>query len=287
MRPARLDRAGGSRYLRFRVPLLRPSPAMLALRSLLFNAAFYGWTFVCCFGLLWMLLLPRKGMVAVVRWYLRTLAWLERAIVGIRYEVRGLEHLPASGPYLVGAKHQSMWETMKLHLILGDPAIVLKRELLFLPIWGWYAAKAHMIPVNRGKRGAAIASLVAGAKRVKAEGRPTVIFPQGTRTGVGEYRPYKIGIAILYEELGVPLVPMALNSGLYWPRRRFLRRPGTIVVEFLPAIPPGLPKEEALARLEAVLEDATDRLVTAAGGPPTPRPEPVAPARADAAAAVG
>ncbi|HYC05240.1 MAG TPA: lysophospholipid acyltransferase family protein [Azospirillaceae bacterium] len=259
---------------------------MLVLRSLLFNVVFYLWTIVCCFGILWTLFISRTGMIAVITWYMRTLAWLERTIVGMRYEVRGLEHLPSAGPYLVGAKHQSMWETMKLHILMGDPAIVLKRELLFLPIWGWYAAKSRQIPVSRGKKGQAIASLIEGARRIKAEGRPIVIFPQGTRTAPGEYRPYKIGIALLYEALGLPLVPMALNSGVFWPRRKFLRRPGTITIEFLPAIPPGLPKEEALARLEAVLEEATDRLVTAAGGPATPRPAPAATSTAPAAASV-
>lgn len=249
---------------------------MLILRSLLFNLAFYGWTFICCFGLLWMLLLPRRGMIEVVKWYMRTLFWLERTIIGLDYEVKGLEHLPREGCYLVGAKHQSMWETMKIHLILGDPAIILKRELLFLPIWGWYAAKARMIAVHRGKRGSAIASMVAGARQVCAEGRPIVIFPQGTRTAPGAWRPYKIGIGILYEELGVPIVPMALNSGMFWGRRTFIRRPGTITVEILPPIPPGLTKEAALARLEEVLEPATDRLVTAVGGPVTVRAETVA-----------
>ncbi len=242
---------------------------MLTLRSILFNTAFYIWTTICCFGLLWMLLLPRRGMVEVVKWYMRTLYWLERTIIGLRYEVKGLEHLPKEGCYLVGAKHQSMWETMKIHLILGDPAIILKWELLFIPIWGWYAAKARMIAVRRGKRGSAIASMVAGARRVCEESRPIVIFPQGTRTAPGEYRPYKIGIVALYEQLSVPIVPMALNSGMFWGRRTFIRRPGTITVEFLPPIPPGLPREEAMARLESALEPATDRLVTAVGGPAT------------------
>ncbi|MEE3625826.1 lysophospholipid acyltransferase family protein [Nitrospirillum sp. BR 11752] len=245
---------------------------MLVLRSLVFNIVFYLWTTLWCFGLLWTLVVPHRTMIWGIRGYMRTLNFWERVIIGLKYEVRGREHLPTSGAFLVGAKHQSMWETMKLHLLMDDPAIVLKKELTYIPIWGWYAAKARMIAVDRGKRGAAIQSLLKGAKERVAEGRPIVIFPQGTRTAVGAWRPYKVGIALLYENLGVPLVPMALNSGLFWPRHKFLRRPGTIVIEFLPPIPPGLSKEAALAQLEAVLETATDRLVMAAGGPPTERP---------------
>ncbi|WP_114393286.1 lysophospholipid acyltransferase family protein [Oleisolibacter albus] len=245
---------------------------MLLFRSLLFNLAFYVWTILCCFGLFWMLFIPRRAMIEVVRWYLGTLDWLERHIIGLRWEVKGLEHLPKDGAVLIGAKHQSMWETMKLHLMLADPAIVLKRELLWLPLWGWYAWKADLIPIHRGKRGSAINSLIAGARRMKAQGRPIVIFPQGTRTAPGSYRPYKVGIAVLYEDLGLPLVPMALNSGMFWGRRTFIRKPGTITIEFLPPIPPGLPKETALFELEARLEDASDRLVMAVGGPMTLNP---------------
>lgn len=249
---------------------------MLILRSLLFNLAFYVWTTICCFGLLWMLFIPRRRMIEVVKAYMRTLYWLERRIIGLDYRVTGLENLPKQGAYLVGAKHQSLWETMKIHLILGDPAIILKWELLFIPIWGWYAAKARMIAVRRGKKGSAVASMLAGARRIKEEGRPIVIFPQGTRTAPGEYRAYKIGIGLLYEDLDLPLVPVALNSGMFWGRRSFIRRPGTITVEILPPIPPGLGKEAALSMLEAQVEAASDRLVTAAGGPATPRPEPEA-----------
>ncbi|WP_324864415.1 lysophospholipid acyltransferase family protein [Azospirillum sp.] len=224
-----------------------------------------------CFALLWMLLLPRPQMVAVVKWYLSTVGWLERTLVGIRYEVRGRENLP-DGPFLLAAKHQSAWETMKLHLLVKDPAIILKRELMWIPIWGWYAAKAKMIPVDRGAGGAAIKSLIRNSRPVRDEGRPIVIFPQGTRVAPGTYRPYRIGVGVLYESLKIPIVPMALNAGLYWPRHSFLKRPGTVVVEFLPPIMPGRPRAEAMRELEEELEAASDRLVTAAGGPPTIRP---------------
>lgn len=246
---------------------------MIWLRSLAFNIAFHLWTALMCFSLLWMLLLPRPQMVAVVMWYLRTVGWLERTIVGIRYEVRGRENLP-EGSFILAAKHQSAWETMKLHLLVRDPAIILKRELMWIPIWGWYASKARMIPVDRGAGGAAIRSLIRNSRPVRDEGRPIVIFPQGTRVAPGDYRPYRVGVGVLYESLDIPIVPMALNAGLYWPRRSFLKRPGTVIVEFLPAIPPGRPRAEVMRDLEEALESASDRLVMAAGGPPTSRPAP-------------
>lgn len=261
---------------------------MALLRSLLFNAVFYGWTTVVCFALLWMLLLPRRGMIAVVRWYLGTVAWLERTILGLDFELRGAEKLPRDGAYIFAAKHQSAWETMKLHQITGDPAIVLKRELTWIPIWGWYAIKARMIPVDRAAGGRALSSLVRNARPVAAEGRPIVIFPQGTRTAPGAYRSYRVGVGVLYERLGLPIVPVALNSGLYWPRNGFVKRPGTIVVEVLDPIPPGKPRAQAMAELESRLEAATDRLVVAAGGPATERPprRPLA-AAVDAGAETG
>ncbi len=245
---------------------------MIFLRSLAFNVAFFGWTAFVCVALAWVSLLPRPAMMAIVTWYLGTVAFLERVVLGLRYEVRGLQHLPASGSYLVAAKHQSAWETMKLHLLLSDPAVVLKTELTKIPVWGLFARKTEMIPVDRGARGRAVSSLLEGARKVVAQGRPIVIFPQGTRTAPGVYHNYRIGVGVLYDQLHLPIVPMALNSGLYWPRRAFFKRPGTVVVEFLPPIQPGLQRFEAMIELETRLEAATDRLVVAAGGPPTKRP---------------
>ncbi|WP_448192007.1 lysophospholipid acyltransferase family protein [Azospirillum sp. sgz301742] len=233
-------------------------------------------------GLMWMLLLPRNQMMAVVRWYLRTVAWLERTILDLHYEVRGRENLPASGSYILAAKHQSAWETMKLHALVGDPAVVLKRELTWIPTWGWYARKSRMIAVDRGARGRALTSMIENSKPVRDEGRPIVIFPQGTRVAPGAYSSYRVGVGVLYENLNLPIVPMALDSGLYWPRRSFIKRPGTIVVEILPAIPPGLTRAQVMQELERRLEEATDRLVTAAGGPPTVRPRPGPPESMDA-----
>jgi len=241
---------------------------MTLVRSLLFAAAFYLWTAFLCFALLWMLLLPHRQMIAVVRWYLGTVAWLERAVLGLDYVVKGREKLPRHGGYIIAAKHQSAWETMQLHLIFDDPAIVLKRELLNLPIWGWYARKARMIAIDRGSPAKALRSMVRNAEPVMAEGRPIAIFPQGTRTLPGVKAPYHAGVAMLYERGGIPVVPVALNSGLFWPRRSFLKKSGVITVEILDPIPPGLRRGELMSRLEMVLEAASDRLLEAAGEMP-------------------
>ena len=254
---------------------------MIFLRSLLFNVAYFTWTVFLCLTMAWVSLLPRPAMIATVRWYLRTVAFLERTLLGLRYEVRGTEHLP-QGAYLVAAKHQSAWETMKLHALFFDPAVVLKRELTRIPVWGLFARKAEMIPVDRGARGRAMASLLDGARKVAAKGRPIVIFPQGTRTAPGSYHNYRVGVGVLYEQLNLPIVPMALNSGVFWPRRAFIKRPGTITVEFLPPIQPGRQRFEAMIELESRLEAATDRLVTAVGGPATKRPQPGGGSGADA-----
>lgn len=241
---------------------------MVVLRSLLFNAVMFSWTAILCIALLWALLLPKPAFLAVIRWYLRSLSFLERVILGLDYRVVGLENLPP-GPVLIAAKHQSMWETMKLHLLLDDPAIILKRELLKIPLWGWYARKADQIAVDRGAKGRAIASLIEGAHRIVAQNRPIVIFPQGTRVAPGQDHAYRSGIFALYDALDLPVVPMALNSGAFWGRRSFRKKSGTITVEFLPAIPPGLPREEIATRLKAELEGASDRLLSEATRQPT------------------
>lgn len=234
---------------------------MTFLRSLVFAIAFHVWTGFLCFALLWMLLLPRPKMVGVVRWYLGTVAWMERVILGLDYRLIGRERLPTEGGYIIAAKHQSTWETMQLHLIFDDPAIVLKRELMRIPIWGWYAAKAGMIPVDRGSPTAALRSMVRNAQPVIKQQRPIAIFPQGTRTAPGAKAPYRPGVAMLYEKSGLPVVPVALNSGVFWPRHGFIKKPGTITVEILEPIPPGLSRSALMARLESDLEAASDRLL--------------------------
>ena len=235
---------------------------MMWVRSFIFNVALFGLTAVMCFLMLWALLLPRKQMLWVVHLWLRQVAWIERHIGGITMRVVGAENIP-DGACIIAAKHQSAWETFKLHLLFGDPAIVLKKELLNIPIWGWYLRRSGMIPIDRAAGVQALSGMMQAAHRAAEAGRKIVIFPQGTRVAIGATRPYKSGVTALYRELNLPIVPMALNSGLLWGKNSFTKKPGVITVEFLPPIPAGLPREVVSERLKTELESATERLVSA------------------------
>lgn len=244
---------------------------MSRVRALIYAAWFYPWTALHCIGLLWALPMPKPIFLAAIRYYLRSLSLMERLVLGITYRVEGEEQLP-TGPFIVAPKHQSMWETMKLHLLFRDPAIILKRELLRIPLWGWYATKADLIPVDRGGRSRAIESIVAGARRMAAQGRPIVIYPQGTRAPPGAWMPYKVGVFAIYEALKAPVVPLALNSGIFWSKFNAVRAGGTITLRYLEPIPPGLDRTTFMATLESRLETESDRLVQSLGGPPTQKP---------------
>jgi 1-acyl-sn-glycerol-3-phosphate acyltransferase len=177
--------------------------------------------------------------------------------------VRGAEKLP-QGPCLVASKHQSAWETFALIPLFRDPALLMKRELFWIPFHGWFSHKFEMIPVDRDKGPAALRRMLREARKRVADRREIIIFPEGTRRPPGAPPDYKTGVILLYEALGIPCVPVALNSGVFWPRRSLERRPGTIVVEFLDPIPPGLPKAEFLARLTEAIETASARLLAEA-----------------------
>ena len=235
---------------------------MKRLRSIAFTVAFPLWTGLCCIGLAFGPLLPRKGALAMALLWVRSVAWVERHVLGLNYRVIGRENLPAHGAFIVAAKHQSTFETMKLHLILNDPAIVLKKELLRIPIWGPYLRQTGMIPIDRGAGRKAVGGMLAASEKAKAEGRPIVIFPQGTRVPAGAKRSYKPGVVALYQELGLPILPLALNSGLFWPKTG-MKHGGTVTFSFLPPIEPGMEPDSALSLLEERLEFETDRLVAA------------------------
>ena len=233
---------------------------LVIIRSLLFNALFYLNLLVLLILALPTLVLPRGAILWVVRLWARSNHWLLRNICGITVEWRGRERIP-EGPLLVAAKHQSVWETFALFPLFSDPAFILKRELIWLPFFGWYAWKADMIPVDRGARSQALAAIVAHAKVALARKRQIVIFPEGTRRPPGAPPSYKYGVVHLYAESAVACLPIALNSGLFWPRRSMRRYPGTIIVEFLDPIAPGLDKEAFSQALQQVIESATARLV--------------------------
>lgn len=237
---------------------------MLFLRSLAFNVAFYLVTSIMLVATLPLFfVLPQWFGMGVVREWATTVVWLHRVIVGGRLEVRGLENLPASG-VLVASKHQSFFETFALIPLLKNPTIVMKQQIRWWPIFGQYTIKTGMIHVDRTGKTAALRALSIRAGEEIDKGREIIIFPEGTRRTPGAPPDYQTGIALLYKTLNVPVVPVALNSGLYWPRRSFLRYPGTIVFEFLPAIPPGLDSRAFLKRLESAIEQASDRLMAEA-----------------------
>jgi 1-acyl-sn-glycerol-3-phosphate acyltransferase len=208
---------------------------------------------------------PRSWAMWALALHARTELWLLKTIVGTELEVRGKEKLP-KGACLVASKHQSAWETFALIPLFRDPAYLMKRELFWIPFHGWFSYKFKMIPVDRDKGPAALRRMLAEAKTRAAAGREIIIFPEGTRRAPGAPPDYKTGVFLLYEALGIPCVPVALNSGLFWPRRSLKRYPGTIIVEFLDPIPPGLSKREFLPRLQATIETASNRLIAEAGG---------------------
>lgn len=247
---------------------------MTALRSALFNAAFFAFTAIAgivCLPLL--LVLDRGGVLHMVAWWAGRVLALLRLIAGIRVRVLGAEHLPREGAALIAAKHQSAFDTVVWLSLLPAAAYVLKRELLAIPIYGWWAAAAGMIPVDRSAGASALLGLLRAAERAAAEGRQIVIFPEGTRVAPGERRRYQPGVVALHERLRLPVIPVATDSGRLWGRRAFRKRPGTITLSVLPPIPPGLPRSEFLQRLESAIETETQRLLDSgtAGGNSSPR----------------
>jgi 1-acyl-sn-glycerol-3-phosphate acyltransferase len=232
-------------------------------RSLLFNLMFYVTTVLFLVLGSPLLFGPRRWAMQALAMHGRFELWLLKVIAGTKLEVRGLEKLP-EGACLVAAKHQSAWETFALIPLFRDPAYLMKRELFWIPLHGWFSRKFEMIPVDRDKGPSALRRMLREAKDRAAKGRQIIIFPEGTRRAPGAPPDYKTGVVLLYEALRIPCVPLALNSGVFWPRRSLVRRPGTIVVEILDPIPPGLPKAEFLDRLIGSIETASARLLAEA-----------------------
>lgn len=233
---------------------------MIFLRSLVLNVLFNAWTTVMAITAMISILFPLGWALKVpVIWGYGTVKYLGR-IAGIELELRGMENLP-QGPLLVASKHQSAWDTAVFFCLLRHPSVVLKKELLKVPLFEPYCRKTGLIPVDRFGQASSLRWLLRTAQRMADEGRPILIFPEGTRVNPGERKSYLTGVAGLYRNLRIPVVPVALNSGMYWPRRKFLRRPGQIVVEFLEPIPPGLGRKEFMERLEVAIESKTDALV--------------------------
>lgn len=235
---------------------------MSALRTVLFNLCFYLNTIVYMIACLPVLFMSRRMLWRAVDSWVATNLFFLRTICGITFEFYGVEKIP-DGPLLVASKHQSTGETYALLGLFPDPVYVLKRELMWIPVFGWYCWKARMIPVDRRSKKGVMAAMAERAKQEIARSRQIIIFPEGTRRSPSAEPAYKYGVAYLYGELNVPCLPIALNSGLYWPRRSWHMRPGVIRVEILDPIPPGLHPDAFLTRLQNELEPATARLVSA------------------------
>lgn len=240
----------------------RPGAAVI-VRSLAFGCVFYLTTAVFLIFGSPLLFAPRPWAMAGLRVHARTCLWLLRVICGLRYEVRGRNHLP-DGACLVAAKHHSAWDTFALIPLLDDPAIVLKAELLAIPIYGAFCRKFEHIAIARERAGLALKQLVTDARQRIASGRQILVFPEGTRRPAGAAPDYKPGIVALYEALGVPCVPLALSSGAFWARGSWWRYSGTIVVSFEEPIPAGVPRRQFRDLLIERIETRTALLLAEA-----------------------
>ena len=247
---------------------------MLVIRSLAFNTAFYASLIIQMIVFTpFYFLAPRDRAWFVPKFWARSSLKLQEWIARTECRIEGIENLP-DGPFILAPKHQSFWDAIAFFPYLRDPVYILKRELTWIPLFGWYVAKMRMIPIHRGSRSKALKEAVAIARLRMAENRQLIIYPEGTRRAPGAEPAYKWGIVELYSALGVPVVPVAHVAGLYWPRRKFLRYPGVIHARFLPPIEPGLDKEAFHQRLIAETEAACDALLVEAAHSPNPPPMP-------------
>lgn len=229
------------------------------IRSLVFNICYVVWTILLSGGLVFILPLPRRYMVEGKRLWTGGIVFIARWVMGIRHEVRGLENLP-KGPVILAVKHQSAWDTFFFDSVLPDAVYVLKKELLSIPFVGWHMRKTEMIALDRSAGVKSMHILLDKAQATLDAGRQIVIFPEGTRTAPGTSGRYMPGLAMLAAAVDAPVVPVALNSGLYWARKAFLKQPGTIIVEFLPPMPRGLDRRAFLNELQSRIEDKTRAL---------------------------
>ncbi|MDA7966113.1 1-acyl-sn-glycerol-3-phosphate acyltransferase [Ruegeria sp.] len=239
--------------------------ALQWLRSLIFMITIYVWMLILGLVFAPYALFSKRGALRACKTYARTTRWLARWMVGIRSEVRG--PVP-TGEVVIGAKHQSFLDIIMIFDAIPHGKFIMKRELLWTPIIGMYARRLGCIPVNRGKKGAAVAKMVKDVSREFSEPGQLVIYPQGTRVAPGVSKPYKVGTAVLYEGLGFPCVPAATNVGVFWPRTGILRKPGLAIVEFLDPIEPGVDRKDFLERLEQMIETRSNDLMRETGFDP-------------------
>ncbi len=223
------------------------------LRSLLFVILLYGSMVIM--GILWLpaLLMPRSATLLGIRIWARIARWGMRTLIGASTEIRGLERLP-DGPLILTPRHQAMIDTLLPFLFLKDPCFILKKELMYYPVFGLYAWKTGMIAIDREGSTKTLKHMTAKAQAAVAAGRSLVIFPEGTRLKPGQHEPLKPGIALLYKDLNIPCVPVALNTGYCWPARGVRRHSGEMVMEILDPIEPGMNRKAFMRALEERLE---------------------------------
>jgi 1-acyl-sn-glycerol-3-phosphate acyltransferase len=224
------------------------------MRSWLYLVAFVTWTIIATTCFLPLLVTRRLALVAIRGWA-GGIMGLARTIAGISYTAVGREHIP-DGPFILAAQHQASYETYRVFLELKRPVLVLKRELTWIPLVGWYMAAAGMIAIDRSAGASAMRKVMSAADEALARGDQLVIFPEGTRVPPGEDWPYQPGIAALYSHCHVPVIPMALNTGILWGKTRILKCPGRIVFRFLPPLPEKLSKQQVLDELRTRIRSA-------------------------------
>jgi 1-acyl-sn-glycerol-3-phosphate acyltransferase len=235
---------------------------LAALRSVIYNIFYVLWSLFMALTYLPLLpILSPRQFLKLVRFWLAGMIWGARIICGIRWRIEGRENLP-QGACIIASKHQSAWETLFYHLLVEDPVYALKKELLSIPLIGLYMRKTRMIAVDRGAGAAALRTVLRKAEPALAENRQMIIFPEGTRVAPGDHKPWQPGVAALYARFGdqVPLIPVALNSGLCWGRNSFIKRPGLITIKILPPVPKGLSKKEVVDYLKEAIESSSDAL---------------------------
>ena len=234
---------------------------MQLARSMLFNVTIYLSMLAYAIAYAPFAIYDAKYAVSATQAWCRFIIWCASWMIGLRVDVRGT---PPTDEVMVAAKHQSFFDIIVIYGAIPRGKFIMKRELIYAPLLGWYSLRVGCIPVDRGKRGQAVKKMKADVEKGRADPGQLVIYPQGTRVAPDDKKPYKAGTGILYDQLGQPCVPVATNIGHFWPKRGFLRRPGTAVVEFLDPIPPGLGVKEFMVELEDAVESNSDRLLAEA-----------------------
>ena len=239
---------------------------MQYIRSFIFNIAFFIWMSLISVGcFIAGVFGGYKGVNRVGEFCSLGVEKLLYYIIGTTTEFRGKEHIPADGKYLVACKHQSAWETVSLHRFVPDPTVIMKKELIYLPVFGTVVQQAGSILIDRKKGREVLPQMIEGAQKSFENNRPVLIFPEGTRSAPGKPGRYRHGIFALYEALKAPVLPMALNSGYFWPRRGFLKQKGQLIVTYLPPIPPGLNETDFMEKLKSVIEEASQKIAPSFG----------------------